>query len=59
MKKTFDAVRFQREARADLSRAYLANREVFLDELKSKYGRLRKSKSRPTARPRTARTLHS
>jgi hypothetical protein len=59
MKKTFDAVRFQRDARADLSRAYLAKREAFLEELKNKYGRLRKSRSRPTARTRTVRTLHS
>jgi len=43
MKKTFDAVSFQREARAELSRAYLADREAFLDELKKKYGRLSKS----------------
>jgi hypothetical protein len=59
MKKTFDAVSFQREARAELSRAYLTNREAFLEELKGKYGRLRQSKGRPTVRPRTVRTLHS
>lgn len=53
MKKTFDAVRFQREARAQLSRAYLANREAFLGELKSEYGRLRKSRARRRGREGT------
>jgi hypothetical protein len=55
MKKTFDAVSFQRKARAELSRAYLANREAFLEELKNKYGKLRKSRSWPTTRTRSAK----
>ncbi len=43
MKKTFDAVNFQRKVRAELSKQYLENREAFLTELKEKYGKLKKS----------------
>jgi hypothetical protein len=46
MSKTFDAVKFQRKARAELSSQYLADRELFLKELAEKHGRPRKSKSR-------------
>jgi hypothetical protein len=46
MKKTFDAVNFQRKVRGELSKAYLENREAFLKELKEKYGNLKKSKGR-------------
>jgi len=38
MKKTFDAVNFQRKVRAELSKQYLENREAFLKELTGKYG---------------------
>jgi hypothetical protein len=48
MKKTFDAVNFQRKIRAELSKQYLENREVFLKELTGKYHRLKKSKGRRT-----------
>jgi hypothetical protein len=40
MKKKFDAVKFQRKVREELSRKYNANREAFLHELKEKYGDL-------------------
>jgi hypothetical protein len=48
MKKTFDAVNFQRKIRAELSNQYLENREAFLTELKEKYGKLKKSGGRHT-----------
>jgi len=48
MKKTFDAVNFQRKARAELSKQYLENREAFLKDLAEKYGKPKKSKSRHT-----------
>jgi len=48
MKKTFDAVNFQRKVRAELSKQYLENREAFLKELTEKYGKLRKSRGRRT-----------
>ena len=57
MKKTFDAVRFQREARAELSRAYLENREAFLKDLKKRYGKLRKAKGRGKAGRRPAQAV--
>ncbi len=38
MKKTFDAVKFQRNAREKLSREYIADREAFFRNLKEKYG---------------------
>lgn len=40
MKKKFDAVEFQREARERMSRQYNLNREEFLRELREKYGHL-------------------
>jgi hypothetical protein len=46
MKKTFDAVNFQRKVRAELSKQYLENREAFLKELTEKYGKLKKSRGR-------------
>jgi hypothetical protein len=48
MKKTFDAVNFQRKVRAELSKQYLENREAFLKELTEKYGKLKKSRGRHT-----------
>ena len=45
MKKKFDAVKFQRRVREELSERYLSNREIFLRELKEKYGRLQKQKA--------------
>jgi len=48
MKKTFDAVKFQRKVRTELSKHYLENREVFLKELTEKYGKLKKFKGRHT-----------
>ncbi len=45
MQKTFDAVNFQRKARAKLSKQYLENRNSFLRELTKRYGKLKKSKS--------------
>lgn len=44
-KKKFDAVRFQRKVREQLSERYLSNREAFLRELREKYGSLRKEKA--------------
>jgi hypothetical protein len=41
MKKTFDAVAFQRKIRERLSQQYAANREQFVRELRRKYGHLR------------------
>ena len=51
MQKTFDAVKFQREARADLNRQYLEDREVFFKELAKKYGKLTRSKGRDQRQP--------
>jgi hypothetical protein len=48
MKKTFDAVNFQRKVRAELSKQYLENREAFLKELMEKYHKIKKSKGRRT-----------
>jgi len=42
MKKKFDAVKFQRKVREELSEKYSSNREAFLRELKEKYGNLQK-----------------
>ncbi len=42
MKKKFDAVKFQRKIREKLSKKYCSNREVFIRELKEKYGNLQK-----------------
>jgi len=44
MKKKFDAVKFQRKVREELSQQYSTNREAFLRELKAKYGHLQKQK---------------
>ena len=46
MKKKFDAVKFQREVREDLSKEYNSNPEVFLCKLKEKYGYLEKTVDR-------------
>ena len=48
MKKTFDAVNFQRKIRVELSKQYLENREAFFKDLTGKYRKLKKSKSRRT-----------
>lgn len=45
MKKKFDAVKFQRNAREELGKKYSTNRDVFLRELKEKYGYLQKRKA--------------
>lgn len=42
MKKKFDAVKFQRKVREELSEKYSSDREAFLCELKEKYGNLQK-----------------
>jgi len=44
MAKRFDAVKFQRRVREELSKEYSTNRNTFLRELKEKYGYLRKQK---------------
>lgn len=44
MKKKFDAVKFQRKVREELSKKYSTNRDAFLRELEEKYGYLRKEK---------------
>ena len=41
MKKTFDAVAFQRKIREQLSQQYRANREQFVRALRQKYDHLR------------------
>jgi len=53
MKKTFDAVNFQRKARAELGKQYLEDREAFLEELAERYGKLKKSKGRHTLQTTT------
>ena len=45
MKRKFDAVKFQREVREELSEKYNFNREEFLCELNEKYGHLQKGKN--------------
>jgi hypothetical protein len=45
MKKKFDAVEFQRKARAEVSRKYRSNRRAFLRQMKEKYGSLREAKA--------------
>jgi ribosomal protein L29 len=37
MKKKFDAVKFQRKVREELSKKYSTDRDAFLRELKEKY----------------------
>ena len=44
MKKKFDAVKFQRKVREELSKKYSTNRDAFIRELKEKYGYLRKER---------------
>lgn len=44
MRKKFDAVKFQRKVRQELSEKYSANRKTFLREIKEKYGNLQKHK---------------
>jgi len=44
VKKKFDAVKFQRNVREELSEKYSSNRKAFLRELKEKYGHLEKQK---------------
>ena len=44
MRKRFDAVKFQRKVREELSKRYSTNRDAFLRELKEKYGYLQKQK---------------
>lgn len=44
MKKKFDAVKFQRKVREELSEKYLSNRLQFLRQLTEKYGRLQRQK---------------
>ncbi len=44
MKRKFDAVKFQRKVREELSQKYLSSREAFLRELAEKYGSLQKQK---------------
>jgi hypothetical protein len=48
MRKKFDAVKFQRKIREELSKKYFENREVFLKELK-KCRVLKKVKSTHTS----------
>jgi len=45
MKKTFDAVAFQRAAREKLSREYNKDPEGFRRRLREKYGHLHRKKS--------------
>ena len=45
MKKKFDAVKFQRKVREEMSRKYSADRKAFLRELREKYSHLQKQKS--------------
>jgi len=44
MKKKFDAVKFQRKVREELSKKYSTNRDAFLRELREKYGHLKRGK---------------
>lgn len=44
MQKKFDAVQFQRKVREELNQKHLSNRKAFLQELKEKYGNLRREK---------------
>jgi len=49
MRKKFDAVKFQRKVREELSKRYSADRDAFLRELRGKYGYLQKQKVARTA----------
>ena len=44
MEKKFDAVKFQRKVREELSKRYTTNHDTFLRELKEKYAYLQKQK---------------
>jgi len=44
MKEKFDAVRFQRKSREEMSREYTTDPEAFLRKLKEKYRHLRNEK---------------
>jgi hypothetical protein len=54
VQKKFDAVKFQREARATLSREYLGDREAFLKELANKYGKPKQSEDRGRRQSKSA-----
>jgi len=45
VKKKFDAVKFQRKVRVELSKKYSSNRNTFRREFKEKYGNLQKQKT--------------
>ena len=45
MKKKFDSVGFQRKIRRELSEKYYTNSKEFIQELKDKYGHLKKRKT--------------
>ncbi len=49
MEKKFDAVKFQRKIREELSEKYNIDRETFLKELKEKYSFLKKRRSAHTS----------
>jgi hypothetical protein len=49
MEKKFDAVKFQRKIREELSEKYNIDRETFLKELKEKYSFLKKRRSARTS----------
>jgi len=50
MRKRFDAVRFQRRIREELSREYLKDRDAFLKELK-RYRTTKKARQTIDSRP--------
>ena len=45
MKKKFDAVKFQRKVRKELSEKYLSDKKTFLSELHKKYGKIKVKKA--------------
>jgi hypothetical protein len=47
MKKKFDAVKFQRKVREELSKMYSTDRNSFVHMLKDKYGHKQKQKVGP------------
>jgi hypothetical protein len=53
MKKTFDAVDFQRKVRAELGKQYLEDREAFLKELAERYRKPKKPRGRHTLQTTT------
>jgi len=48
MKKTFDAVNFQRNIRNELGKQYIKDPAAFLNELNEKYAKVKKSKAHPS-----------